>query len=508
MPPKSTASAKKVFRPSSQVTNTIQILQNSVEDQGAWKQSTSSQLHALHANLRKLQKLQNSQSFASVIPTRTTEKLEAFQKWLKDQHKIDLAQNGLELAFVSNDIQNATLFATRRIPADDVLVTIPSSLMLMSSFSKHRQSLSQFARAVPTIAANPSLALVLSLLAEAADPSSPYAPYIAILPSAHTIPFASFTAKETLALAPSVARATSIMVMRAQVRDYTHVFQAVSRMRPDDLPLNVLSFANWRWAVSVIMSRQNEIPVPPDWNSQSKGSIMACVPLWDMFNHESGQMSTAVIVQERDVVVECHAMRTFETGEAVTMAYGKRPNINLAVFSGFVSDSNMYDEVPVIIPIPIITPLAPLKARVLSKRGFIVEAIHMGLGWLCNVLITAGETCLDNVLTVASILVMDKDAFTAFLKKDETETPPPTLETLQIIEPSLQEKLNVYRRAQHGSNEKDISDKDISSQAKKLIGGLHDAEMSLLIHAIEVLRRHRENLLSEKSSKQDTGEKP
>lgn len=504
MPPKSTSSAKRAFRPSSQVTNTIQSLQNSVEDQAAWKQSTPSQLHTLHATLRKLQKLQTSQSFVSVIPTRTPDKLRAFETWLKDQHAIDLAQNGLRLDFVSNDVQNATLFATRDIPANDVLVTVPSSLMLTSSFSKRRQSLSKLAQVFPAISSNPSLALVLSLLAESADPTSQFAPYIAILPSTHTLPFASFTAKETLALAPSKARATVIQVLRAQIRDYTHVFQAVSRLRPDDLPLNIMSFSNWRWAVSVIMSRQNDVPVPKDWNAQPEGSVMACVPLWDMFNHEPGEVSTAVVMQGSDVMVECHAMRAFEKGEPVTMTYGNRPNSSLAVFSGFVSESNMYDEVPVIMAIPTVVPLAPLKARVLSKLGFIVEPIHIGIAWACNVLISAGETCLDKAITVDSVLTMDKDALTAFLKTEETQKVSPTLESLEVIEVTLREKLSLYHGAQNGTDEKGVSDKDISPQAKSLITGLHKAEISVLDHALEVLRQHRERLQSEELTEQVT----
>lgn len=492
MAPKSTAVAKKSFRSSSQVLNTIRTLQNLVEDHTAWQQSTSSQLRTLHATLQKLQKFQSSQSFSSVIPTRTAEKLLAFQAWLKDQHGIDLVQDGLRLDFTEDGTQDATLFATRHIAAGDVLVTVPSSLMLTSAFTKQRSSLSQLAQAFPVITSSPSLALVLSLLAESADPKSRYAPYIAILPSAQNVPFASFNTEETLALAPSSAQAALIKVLRAQVRDYTYVFQAVSRLKPQDIPLQILSFANWRWAVSVIMSRQNAVPVPQGWSSQ-KGSVMACVPLWDMFNHEPGEMSTAVVVKGDDVVVECLAMRTFEPGEAVTMSYGKRSNVNLAIFSGFVSDSNLFDEVSLVIPLSPVCPLAPLKARALSKRGFLIEDENGTNGWLCHVPICAGKACLDKALAVASVLPMEKDDFAAFLKTDETSEASPTIVSLQLIETLLKEKLRQYGCA-HVDD-----DKNVSLHAKNLINGLHNSEASLLTYAIDTAGRLREKLVSEQS---------
>lgn len=494
MPPKFGTPKKHKFRPSSETFATIRALEKLVSDDDPWKESLTSQLGAVHSTIEKLQDLQRSDSFLSVIPTRTPEKLHAFQKWLTAKHGIDLEGLGLKLAFVSNDAQNATFFATRKIPVGELLLKVESPLILTSILAQHGSNLTKLANRLPEITPYHSLTLVLCLLAEALNPTSPYAPYIAILPAMHTMPLSLFDANETLALAPSNARDIVIKSLRALIRDYTRIFQITSRLCPNEPLFQALSFSNWRWAHSIAMSRQNSIPIPPGWRTQVSEKIpvgetcMACVPVWDMFNHETGDMTTSVVMTQDDVSVECFAMRTFEPGEAVTMCYGKRCNLELALYSGFVDNSNIYDKLSFNIPLTNSVPFAPVKARLLLKKGFDVKEEPTKGGWICASDIVVGNECVDKALTIATIAMMDKNAISTFLRADETSVPlVVTLDALELVESLLLDKLSLYN-----SENEDSSKGEISSQARTFIHNLHRSETSLLTNAVNVVRQRRE----------------
>lgn len=76
-----------------------------------------------------------------------------------------------------------------------------------------------------------------------------------------------------------------------------------------------------RWAVSAVMTRQNSVPrvhANPGAQNPSGDSataMSALVPLWDMFNHSDGKLSTDYDVKAN--TLRCYAMRDFDEGEQV-----------------------------------------------------------------------------------------------------------------------------------------------------------------------------------------------
>lgn len=428
--PRRKTNSQKPFKPGVQITHAIGSLQGLVQDTEAWKRDEPKQLRMLTTSIRQLEKLQAAASYQKTLPaTRSQQQFDEFETWCLNYAGIDLKERGLRIAFVhsldergnqrGDHDDNATLFAIRAIAQGDLLMSIPSYLTLTSQFKPSRQSLSALATSVPAIQVNASLSLVLSLLAEAQDKSSFHKPYINMLPARLNIPFAIFNTADLLNLSPSVAASTAIDTLRAQVRDYTYIFQAVVKHHPADLPLPVLSFSNWRWAVSVIMSRQNCIGLsaasasasPSASNSQD---VMALVPLWDMCNHEIGELTTSAVQHEGDMIVECHAMRSFENNTPVTMCYGNRSNIQLALFSGFVSKNNAFDVVPVSMVIAKTVPFAALKARALSKFSLSIDEVDDG--WHANLDICFGDESIGLALGFALVFHMDKIDLTQFLK--------------------------------------------------------------------------------------------
>ena len=92
------------------------------------------------------------------------------------------------------------------------------------------------------------------------------------------------------------------------------------------------------WAVSCVMSRQNEIPskagMPPP--------TLALIPLWDFCNHSSGRITTFFNVENS--TCDCYAQHSFNAHEEFTIFYGPRANSELLLQQGFVYPDNQHDN--------------------------------------------------------------------------------------------------------------------------------------------------------------------
>lgn len=94
------------------------------------------------------------------------------------------------------------------------------------------------------------------------------------------------------------------------------------------------------WAVSCVMSRQNEIPSKPGHLSPT----LALIPLWDLCNHKSGHISTFFNVESS--TCDCYAQCKFKIDEEFTIFYGPRTNSELLLQQGFVYLPNQSDYYP------------------------------------------------------------------------------------------------------------------------------------------------------------------
>ncbi|CAN8073322.1 unnamed protein product [Agarophyton chilense] len=409
---KKSAKQPKPWKVSPAILKAVESLQYFVEDHDKWAAEDEKvlllQLEQMLVNLRKLQK----EGQENVIPRRNSDSFSGFCGWLSS-NGIELDEAPFRIDFTPGSENNdVTLLATRLITEDELIMSIPSSVMLTASNSpiKALESL------MPALATMPSLSLALHLLYEASNPESRFKPYIDILPNKFTTPFANFTPQHMLSLRPSHASGAAIKSLRAQIRNYTYIYSILSSQRAPIISPRILTFKNFVWALSVVMTRQNALPStdPP---------TLALVPLWDLCNHEPGHFTTQVLV-DTTVTVECRAMRSFQPGEPITIFYGPRPNVKLLLFSGFVQVDNAYDMLPVSLTISGEEPLAPLKARALAKLGVDVQVVVDEIGsecdkgkksWACNV--GVGKAIVAEALAVARVLSMDKPAFTDWLKR-------------------------------------------------------------------------------------------
>lgn len=476
VPPKLSTKPPKPPKPPAGALPLVESLQHLVEDHERWDSSADDCLLQLHISLTRLRKLQSeSRHYPSLIPPhRSPESFEAFTAWLVS-YGLDPSTCPFRLSFLPGESQdNATLFATRPIASGELFVHVSEGLILTPDLSAS-SPLRALVDTLPALAAMPSLALVLQLLLEAANPASRFAPYVAVLPAAFTIPLANFEPADIASLAPSRAAEAAVKMLRATVRDYTHVYTALHRNRIPGIPVSLLSLDNYFWATSVTMTRQNELPV------RGPGCF-ALVPVWDMCNHSPGPATTSVGLSQPDgeVVVESRAMRYFAEGEPITMCYGKRPNTELLLYSGFVQSDNENDKVPLDLLLQADAELAKFKAKVvLAKARIVVVELDDGRGWIVPLSIDASIDSGARALAVARVMAAGKDTIGEILKSGEGLPRSPLSDEAEeagakaIVGKALQSAIKEYEEAEERRPD------TLSHMAKELVVQLHNEEKRL-----------------------------
>lgn len=455
----------------------VQNLQAVVEDDARWRAGAEREaLVALDVSLAKLRAVQSGAGGAAV-PRRTPRDFEAFAAWLAE-NGVHLGAAPFRFDFVDGCADNAALFATRDIAEGEDVIVVPSRVM-MSEDMAYSSSIAPLFAAAPALRSIPSIVLALYLLAEALDESSRFQPYIRILPSEFTIPFASFSAVELLSLEPSPTAERAINTLRAQVRHYTHIHAALSKLNLPALPAARFTYANFVWAVSVVMTRQNSLPT-------RQPAVLALIPVWDMCNHAPGPHTTVVAVSPVDgtASVECRAMRAFAPGDVITIFYGARPNAQLLLFSGFVQPGNNHDSLPLSVRIGADGGLGALKARLLGKAGVAVTRLEGEGGWACGIVADADGDVGAGGLAVARVAVMDKGALGALLRSGieaATEVADAAVEAQarRVLCSAFEDAL-----AEYGGKDDDGDDDSGVRGNRKLVGELHLEERELLRRAL------------------------
>ncbi|WAR19376.1 SETD3-like protein [Mya arenaria] len=136
-------------------------------------------------------------------------------------------------------------------------------------------------------------------------------------------------------------------------RQYAYFYKLFqSESVQQSLPLkDVFTYDDYRWAVSTVMTRQNQIPT-------SDGSKMtfALIPLWDMCNHCNGLITTDFNLEQN--CSECYSLRNYMKG-----------------------DQNEHDRMAVKLGISKTDPLFEKKSELLTRCGLLASRtfyLHTG----------------------------------------------------------------------------------------------------------------------------------
>eukprot|EP01138_Halocafeteria_seosinensis_P000930 gb/GECG01000953.1/.p1 GENE.gb/GECG01000953.1/~~gb/GECG01000953.1/.p1 ORF type:complete len:593 (+),score=75.27 gb/GECG01000953.1/:1-1779(+) len=142
------------------------------------------------------------------------------------------------------------------------------------------------------------------------------------------------------------------------------------------------SWAGFRWAVCMVMSRQNKVPI-----AGFSESVLSLVPIWDIINHENiveSGITTTGELHDGQCVLSHFAPRNFRNGEEVTMYYGDRDNFKFLKFSGFTVKNNPNERVSVEFPLTAASDdeLRKLRNLLLKNLGYIKEKLSEDQGQL------------------------------------------------------------------------------------------------------------------------------
>ncbi|XP_031572761.1 actin-histidine N-methyltransferase-like [Actinia tenebrosa] len=126
------------------------------------------------------------------------------------------------------------------------------------------------------------------------------------------------------------------------------------------------TFDDFRWAVSTVMTRQNQVPISDTEN------IKALIPMWDMCNHSNGTIETGF--DTKDESCKSFAIRPFAKGDQIFIFYGKRNNADLLFHNGFVYPDNEHDFVNIHLGVSRSDRLYAMKAQIMAMVGMDASA--------------------------------------------------------------------------------------------------------------------------------------
>jgi len=248
-----------------------------------------------------------------------------FLGWLR-ANAVDLDDIPLEL---TEDLpEGCGLITTKDIQVKDKFLTIPQNI-IMSTHTADIAGISKIQS--EAIQRMPSVKLAVYLLLEKHKKTKSFwKEYIDVLPRSLSLPL-FWTTEELLALKGTSVYGTAIQQQVNTLMQYLNIRQALQATRKKDLA--AFTYEEFRWAVGIIMSRQNFVPID--------GTPQIClIPFWDMLNHDEGVMTT--FYNQETASTECHAMRNYKKGEQMFIYYGERANSKLLLYQGFVFSKNKY----------------------------------------------------------------------------------------------------------------------------------------------------------------------
>ncbi|OWR46539.1 histone-lysine N-methyltransferase setd3 like protein, partial [Danaus plexippus plexippus] len=283
--------------------------------------------------------------------------IENYVSWL---HEHGAEFEGVEIS--EFDGYGFGLKATKDFSEGSLILTVPGKVM-MSEKDPKASDLSEFINIDPLLQNMPNVTLALFLLLEKNNPNSFWKPYIDVLPEKYSTVL-YFNSEELAELRPSPVFESSLKLYRSIVRQYAYFYNKIHTI---DLPVlknlqDIFTFDNYRWAVSTVMTRQNNIVQGTAFTLTN-----AFIPLWDMCNHKHGKITTDFNLELNRG--ECYALQDYRRDEQIFIFYGARPNSDLFLHNGFVYPDNDYDSLSIALGISPNDALRNGKVNLLNKLG-------------------------------------------------------------------------------------------------------------------------------------------
>lgn len=306
----------------------------------------------------------------SLSSSESAANLSALASWLTKEAPECEYGRSWEFEPEASEAEGTGVRAVRALQKGEQFMRIPRKVMLTSDgmaatnpVGKHLAATDDF-----LCKQNPSLLLACALLYEKArGDESFFAPYIRCLPRKFNLPLLWTTeqVRTFLQVSPTVYDVLSLQ--RAHVKHYMHLHESLSKAglihkragKHASSRMFRFSWSEFQWAVCVLMSRQNQIPLPQKLHEQrlreqaktpqqpgmppAPMSSVALIPGWDSCNHR-GNGAIATFFNIDSQTSDSHTMESVAVGAPIYLFYGARRNAHLMAFAGFVDGNHQSDQ--------------------------------------------------------------------------------------------------------------------------------------------------------------------
>jgi len=303
--------------------------------------------------VEKVREIESGHSMVRTLPDRGSA-MKPFVAWLKDLgaviNKVEVADFGL---------QGLGLRVTEAVKEGEEVIKIPSKAMMSVETAK-ASSIGSLIERDPLLTSMPNVVLAVHLLIERNSPASIWENYINVLPhSYNTVLY--YTTKQMEGLKGSPALEDALKQYKFVARQYAYFYKLFA----NTLLKDYLTYDEYRWAASTVMTRQNLVPA-----KDGEGNMVnALIPFWDLANHDQGQVSTDY--DPENGVSLCYAHRAFSAGEQFTIFYGVRANCDLLIHNGFVFPDNQDDCLTLRLGVAKTDALAAPRLALLEQIGVV-----------------------------------------------------------------------------------------------------------------------------------------
>ncbi len=185
------------------------------------------------------------------------------------------------------------LEAAEDLKQGEVVLRVPRRAM-MSVDTARDSEIGRLIERDPMLQAMGNVSLALHLLLEKTSPASFWEPYINSLPQSYTTVL-YFSSDDLAELRGSPALEDALKQYKYVARQYAYFYRKFEGTMLKDY----FTFDEYRWAVSTVMTRQNQVP-----SSYQEGKFVnALIPFWDLSNHradEGMQLSTDYEEEEEE----------------------------------------------------------------------------------------------------------------------------------------------------------------------------------------------------------------
>ncbi|XP_059818335.1 actin-histidine N-methyltransferase [Hemitrygon akajei] len=260
------------------------------------------------------------------------------------------------------------LKATKDIKAEELFLWIPRK-MLMTVESAKNSVLGPVYSQDRILQAMGNITLAFHLLCERLNPDSFWLPYIKTLPMEYHTPL-YFEEEEVRYLQSTQAIHDVFSQYKNTARQYAYFYKLIqTHPTASKLPLKEsFTFDDYRWAVSSVMTRQNQIPT-----EDGSRVTLALIPLWDMCNHTNGLITTGYNLE--DDRCECVALQDYKAEDQIYIFYGTRSNAEFVIHNGFFFNNNSHDRVKIKLGVSKSDRLYAMKAEVLARAGIPTSSV-------------------------------------------------------------------------------------------------------------------------------------